>query len=306
MYIIESIDKNGFLKNPYYGPFLTKSAATYFLIWPFLFYCGVFNSYANRKIKIFSLVAIILITFCFLGIQSLNGLIICSLAIVSTSIIKFYQGFKNKLNVYGILTAILILITPLAALYSYGLIDNKIHTIYIDAKVGLEIDSNTYWHTNETPQLSNDRKVNQSTFYRVASFKNGLRLILQHPMGAGFTFLPYGYYMKLIFPKSTADHTHSGWVDFALGAGIPGLFLAWTAIFIALFKSIQSIQSPLKLGGWDNDWPFTVVFSLAGIFITWMILEVSEKEYIEHTFFMISFLAASLIKPSVVQISKIS
>jgi hypothetical protein len=48
----------------------------------------------------------------------------------------------------------------------------------------------------------------------------------------------------------------------------------------------RQIRAPLNL------WSYIAVWGLGGITLLWVVLEVSEKEYIEHLMFMIVFLAA--------------
>ena len=295
-FIADCIYLNGLPSQPYYGFFMTKTAATYFLMWPLLFYCGLFYGASNLQQKKISLVAILLTALCLFAVNSLNGLIVSSIAItfIFALTICFSKRIKSmRLKVAALL---IVFIIPAALLYSYGRVDNKIYNIYTDTMVGLDIDSNAYWQVGDAPRLADGRRVNVSTFYRVASFKNGLRIIAEHPLGAGFTFLPYGYYMKSLYPNSTADHTHSGWVDFTLGVGIPGLLLTCFALFFTIAKALKMKKMVGPVNDWDYIWSRTVISSLAGIFLLWLILEISEKEYIEHTFFMISFFAASLVK----------
>ena len=135
--------------------------------------------------------------------------------------------------------------------------------------------------------------MNHSTYYRVANFINGTRLISEYPLGTGFTYLPYKHYMSRIYPGSTATHTHSGWIDFTLGVGIPGLLLCWLAMASAIWLAIQKHWRDKQIGAPLNLWSYIAVWGLGGITLLWVVLEVSEKEYIEHLMFMIAFLAAA-------------
>jgi hypothetical protein len=81
-------------------------------------------------------------------------------------------------------------------------------------------------------------------------------------------------------------------VDFTLGVGIPGLILCWGAIALTLLMGFSQISKRSSLGLPQILWPYITIWGLGGITLLWIVLEVSEKEYIEHLFFMISFLGA--------------
>jgi len=109
--------------------------------------------------------------------------------------------------------------------------------------------------------------------------------------------------------------THSAWIDYTLGVGLPGLFLTWLAILGCLqiyqrsLKTRNSLQKidpdlnksfnlrinnvssyPLINGQLIDYCGFWLIF---GIAFYWLVGEVSEREYIEHYFFLITFTASA-------------
>jgi hypothetical protein len=87
----------------------------------------------------------------------------------------------------------------------------------------------------------------------------------------------------LAFPDSQIEKTHSGWLDFALGVGFPGLLLTWAAIVLTLKKAIKELKGPtLNLSNW------IVIFILIGMSLLWLVGEVCEREFIEHFFFVLA------------------
>ena len=84
------------------------------------------------------------------------------------------------------------------------------------------------------------------------------------------------------YPGSVTTKTHSGWLDFALGAGLPGFFFVSIGIFFAfknLFKIKNEKSIPLIF--------FASFWMLGGIWILFWPGELSYREFIEHYFFLI-------------------
>ena len=300
---------SGSLSTPYTpGIFITKAGGTYFLMWPYLFLCAYTDFLFNRSDKNTGSVYVALkLGFCllmfaafflvFYSLASLNGILIASIcAAILMSRIFFKILFRGKHKIIGALAVTAVIAISGVAVSAYSKHDgNKFNNLLQDIKIGAQIDRYTNWR-NDTPEwvpaVPDGHPVNQSTYYRIANLINGVRLIAEHPLGTGFTYLPYGYYMPKLYPGSVADHTHSGWVDFALGVGIPGLILCWLAIAWAIRFAIKLLREQKKVSLGENLWSYIVIWGLGGISLLWVVLEVSEKEYIEHLMFMIAFLAA--------------
>jgi hypothetical protein len=121
--------------------------------------------------------------------------------------------------------------------------------------------------------------------------------------------------MRDAYPNSKALMTHSGWIDFALGVGLPGLFLTWLAILVCLQNCQRSLKTRYFLQKIDQDskksfnlkinnsssYPLINgqllnccgFWLILGIAFYWIVGEVSEREYIENYFFLITFIASA-------------
>jgi len=290
------------------GIFITKAGGTYFLMWPFLLLCAYINylfstiisTSQQSIIKLKLGFCLLIFTICYLAffsLNSMNGILIASICTfilaVKITLKVFLRG--GYLGLGATIFTTLIVISAFS-IYTYSKYDgNKFNRLLQDFQIGTQIDRYTNWR-NDTPQwvpdIPNSPPVNHSTYYRVASFINGTRLISEYPLGTGFTYLPYKYFMSKNYPGSAATHTHSGWIDFTLGVGIPGLVLCWLAIALAIWLAIKKHWRERQIGAPLSLWSYIVVWGLGGISILWVVAEVSEKEYIEHLMFMIAFLAA--------------
>jgi hypothetical protein len=289
------------------GIFVTKAGGTYFLMWPFLLICAYIdflfnpaNNATQQRNTVLKLgFCLPIFTICFLAfysLGSLNGLLIaciCTFVLIGRIVIKVFLHRRHIIMGTGIFASFLII--SAASIHMYSKQDgNKYHHLLRDIQIGAQIDRYTNWR-NDTPiwvpDLPGQFPVSHSTYYRVANFINGTHLITGYPLGAGFTYHPYGFYMSRIYPGSTVTHTHSGWVDFTLGVGVPGLLLCWLAIASGILLAIKN-QMLERYAPSTNLWSFIVIWGLSGISLLWVVAEVSEKEYIEHLMFMIALLAS--------------
>jgi hypothetical protein len=219
---------------------------------------------------------------------------ICTIPLLAKLLLEMMINKQRRFLKLLIVTIFMSSIIGFLSFYSKH--DSKLNNIVSDALLGAQIDIYPNWHNDKNtawvPVASDGHQVNQSTYYRVANMLNGIRFIKENPIGLGFTWLPYGYLMKEKYPLSLADHTHSGWVDFTLGQGLPGLFLLWTALFGAFALGRQTIKHAPQQNTGTRLWGYVTVWVIGGIFVAWIFNEVSEREYIEQLFFLISLFAA--------------
>lgn len=300
------------LNNPFVfdGFFKSKAAVSYFLLFPFLIACSYINYFShtqktfhNSKVWLFLSATVIgLVLFAFYFSRSFNGLLLATLfafLLIGTLLIgALKQGKHRYLKLILTLTLLLSLLGALTfyGKHDYEKHDSKLAYIIDDAYLGSQIDTYPNWHNDSdkpwVPDAPDGHEVNQSTYYRVANMLNGIRFVKERPLGLGYTYLPYGYLMKEKYPLSEANHTHSGWVDFALGQGIPGLLLLWLAMFGTFILGIRSIKDPSIQNLEVSLWGYATVWVIGGIFVAWITNEVSEREYIEQLFFIIALFAA--------------
>ena len=68
---------------------------------------------------------------------------------------------------------------------------------------------------------------------RIAWMKEGIRLVAEHPWGLGFDRDAFGAGLKLKYGGDGGGSSHSGWLDWTSGTGIPG-----TLLLIGFFASV--------------------------------------------------------------------
>jgi len=287
--------------------FKSKIACIYFLMWSILFIFSYMHfamlkdnhnvKYKNKTRNVIG--AYLLFAICMVdlfALQSLNGfLTIFMVAVLFIFLFIKYQLknsgpkiFTYKLFALAFLTgAFLITVWNYDAQFSQG----KLHNFYDDVHFILNDDGSGAWKwdgSNNRAYPLNPRTntiVNGSTYERVAWFRQGIIFLESHPFGLGYTSRAFMYYMAEQFPGSNATKTHSGWLDFALGAGLISLICVWVAISLIIIRAWQLISEhgPIRLI------TFFIFWSLLAMSWLWLIGELSEREYIEHFLFAIVF-----------------
>jgi O-antigen ligase len=161
-----------------------------------------------------------------------------------------------------------------------------------DFKVGVDIDRQDYWKNGAIYQIPLNQygtPVNVSTYERTAWFRVGLHLLKENSLGYGLVHHSFDALAQMNYPDfhepigNTRGATHSGWIDFALGLGIPGLLLVLVPLFAAWYRSLQ------QEGLWFSYAAWTIPIMTFGYIAN----EVAESHYIKMPFFMISFFAGS-------------
>lgn len=104
------------------------------------------------------------------------------------------------------------------------------------AAVGVALHSDSlYWldPTLPLPATPAGQPVDESAYMRTAWARQALEAIARHPLGLGFGHQAFGWAVELKYGVKGMESSHSGWLDFALANGLPGLAL-WLALSVWL------------------------------------------------------------------------
>jgi O-antigen ligase len=85
------------------------------------------------------------------------------------------------------------------------------------------------------PLLSNSEPVADSNYKRIAFLKEGGKLVLEHPFGLGYGRNAFRHGIIREYGAAKLAHSHSGYLDLAIGVGIPGVLL-WLAFMGSLLR----------------------------------------------------------------------
>ena len=109
------------------------------------------------------------------------------------------------------------------------------------APVAWDTDHHPQWllgEHNETdlPNTAAGKPVEPSAYYRIAFFREGLRLIVEHPWGTRVGRDAYRLAVRDKFRRAGMSHGHNGFIDLGVSVGFPGLalWLAFLGSFVLL------------------------------------------------------------------------
>ena len=156
-------------------------------------------------------------------------------------------------------------------------------TVFEDAALGLDIDRNKQWQKKEgtvpAPLNSTGAEAAMNTYTRFSYIAVGSKLMAEYPLGYGSinrSFKGMQEYAQI--PHEHEGQVHSGWIDFGLAFGIPGLLLIFSSMVSIIYFGLKS-KSSIAL-----PW---VIVCLA--FIPFgLIAEITWKQYFEATIFFLT------------------
>jgi hypothetical protein len=292
------------------GFFKSKIAGAYFILWPLLAAFALLHDYLTSPrsalkgigAKVFGVgLLALLCTFDLIALRSLNGLLVATLMFLMLVGICFWHMFisgakKPQERKWTPFVLLVVFSLMFSIFWRYDQNhEKKLVNLLKDVQIASQIDRHQSWHGNNlsrddpqyNPADSDGRRINGSAYERTSWFLKALQFLEEHPLGAGYSHLAFGAYMGAEYPGSIVNQSHSGWLDFALGVGLPGLLLVWAAIFLCCWNSLSNVSS----SGIARKYQLVTMWTLSGMFSFWCIGEVSEREFIEHFFFMIALLA---------------
>ena len=275
-----------FLFNKIEVAFFGVIAISFFLAWSVIY---LSEKYPHKRIFInFILIPIISILLLSLLISaSKNGVLISLLLLGIFFTHTFCQIiFKNvRLKSYLLIFFIFIILFV------------KIHhdsaapgwtSLLKDIETSLQVEKHQHWKkfTKDIYPFNDlGQPVAGNTYERVAWATVGWSLIKQEPFGYGsinHSFKGMLDYQKIA--HNVPGQTHSGWTDFALAFGIPGLS-------IIIFSQLAIIYLGLKR---RKNWDLVAVWICLALLPLGVIAEICYKQYFEATLFFIAF-AATLV-----------
>ena len=194
---------------------------------------------------------------------------------------------------------------PLAFVFLLLLASWKVHiqfasqgwgTLIEDIQISSQLDKHNFWrfngqHWNKVlgesfPTNSRGLPVAGNTYERVSWATQGVILISQYPMGYGSINRSFvGMLNHAGIKQELESQTHSGWIDFGLAFGIPGVCLMLALFTTIIYKGLRNGGQFGPMGAW-----LVIGFIPFGV-----IAEINYKQNFEILLFFIAFAAASTI-----------
>jgi hypothetical protein len=269
------------VNTPYIPKYQYVFAVMFCIMWSLYVLKDSFIHKKGLMIFFISLTMVILSFFSFYKINGKNGMMYGAIAIV------FFLGSISVHSVKLTLKQLCILALPfliMGVLFVQHVQENPTWKYLTqDLSMGWQTEHYDNWkvRNGQNGVLQNPSGVNVSlsTYERAAWFKEGLKLIPDHPLGYRLIQDSFKYLAKDKWPESELFHTHSGWLDLTLGFGIPGFIFIFGAMLIAFLQCTKSQNYYAKSGTW-------VLPFMALAFLT---SELCEKGSFELLIFVITF-----------------
>lgn len=237
-----------------------------------------------RGLHIFWLSGSALVLFSYTQIiDTRNGI---GLALILISAWLVYITFKKikRMNFAQAFCVILVPTLVLGLFVQEHLALNKGWNHFLgDVEVGLQIDQIPNWQDIKRlgyPNTLAGEPVYPNNYERTAWATAGIKSLQHNPLGFGLLEHSLGYLIKQHYPEATVMSSHSGWIDFGLAFGIPGLTLIFGSLASIIFLALKSNSA--------NALP--VIWVTSSLLLTFTVAETSSKHSIEILFFFIGLL----------------
>ena len=208
------------------------------------------------------------------------------------------KGNRLKLWLFKLLMISMILVISVPILTRHLDQNPSWKTLLADAKVAIQvdqIDTWKYWGTKGYPLNEYGTPVSATNYERISWGIVGFRLLQENPLGYGLVENSFEHLTKKRWPDSLLRQTHSGWLDLALGIGLPGIILVFSALLLTMVR--------LTNGATKNDpfsqrvfWASNTLWVLWALLLLWCTSEISFKIPLVALFFWVSF-GAGLLWP---------
>jgi hypothetical protein len=172
-------------------------------------------------------------------------------------------------------------------------------TLTMDAPIAMDTSQYDHWKFNGAkgyPINELGKMVSITNYERIAWGKQGLMLLAHNPLGYGLIERSFGHLAKQEWPDSTLHQSHSGWLDLALGIGLPGIAIVVTALLLnmRLLRNLQELENKQKINPNETEtpfkapWPSCCWWILLANLVMWLTTEISQKVFFDSLIFWIA------------------
>lgn len=172
------------------------------------------------------------------------GIIFSALLILFLFGVIFLTLIKKKaFNLQiGLMPLLMLVISVIIVTKSFQS-NEKWKTVVADAKLAVQVEKYDAWKYNR--QTNPGYPINEmgipasdSNYMRIAWATVGAYLLYENPIGYGLLSLSFGELSREKWPDAETSWSHSAWLDFALGYGMPGAALLLAAAVLAIVYGI--------------------------------------------------------------------
>jgi hypothetical protein len=214
-----------------------------------------------------------------------NGMIYAAIltviALIMLGVSVLIGGSRKQKTIFSILVIFLLVLAALS-LKAYP----AWKMLVADTKVALELNTIDNWKYQGQsgvlyPINEHGVAVNPSNYDRATWLFVGIQLLPENPLGFGLMTLSFDHLTKAKWPNSFMSQTHSAWLDFALGYGIPGGSLFMLALILG-WRNSKSIKEP---------WGYMGRWGLGVLGLVMLTTEISSEIFINALIFLVVMIA---------------
>jgi hypothetical protein len=247
----------------------------------------------NYKLITFNFLGLVVVLLSALVVGTKNGVAIAVSLCVLLVLIMAIGILKNlhRVNRVSLLLCLLVILAVGGVWKSHKTTAYEgWDTIFSDVKVGVQIDKYHQWQEGEhefiAPINEKGIPVVGNSYFRTAWATVGVRLISEYPLGYGSINRSFvGLLDEANINHVHQGQVHSGWIDFGLAYGLPGLLIIFATMLVIIFMGIA--QPYLQ-----NIYAVMICIALIPMGI---IAEITYKQYFEATIFFLAFAASNIL-----------
>jgi len=227
------------------------------------------------------------VLFVFYGENIKNGVVYSAVLLALFLGLLIFRNFRRYWLIKLLTLGLVLVIAGLFVVNSVQKNDSW-RTLSADIKIARDTQTYSHWKSSGAQALPNNEfgtMVSVTNYYRLAWGKEGIKLIIQNPLGYGLIERSFGHLAKINWPDSNLHQSHSGWIDLTLGLGIPGFLLIFTVLLSLLYQLAKLANSADIVA---NPYPLVVWWALFSLLIMWCTTEISQKVYFDDLIFWLS------------------
>lgn len=240
------VDEVSFLTNLLYAMFLTE----------------IYNRMITNKNTLFAsniILGVIFLIFSFsVYLQGMRWGVI-TFSATSFIFIIFYL-YKSPILFFKKILIFLVLMSVITTALILNIKQDKRWDSIVET-IPIAIKSDSLYWVNPSkypcPKLKNGKCVDMSNYLRLAQQINGYKLIIDFPLGVGYSRYAYENALNKRYNNEAGvfDFPHSGILNLLIGIGIPGILLYIIFLYLIIKRILYSKHSYYKI--------FTIFFIVA-------------------------------------------
>jgi hypothetical protein len=278
---------------------IPRSSSKYYIQkMDYIFFCipafiysiiNVYLIFSNQKenniyLALYSFLVIFCTIFLFFKINTKNGMMF---TLIFISIFLLFSIKKREI-LFKILLPLFIILPFYLNHYS----NNPTWANLIpDLKIAIQTNNFQEWRDPDSAHghIINEKNISisVSTYQRTAWFVEGVKMIPENFLGYGLIEDSFRYIAmnKWSDISKNLNHTHSGWLDIALGIGLPGVFFLLGSLILIIIRATSIINNSSK-----SNLIFFCFFNSLGIFFIGITNEIAAKSTIPFLVFWVTLM----------------